>query len=182
MGFDPVSLSVLAMQAATAAAQQASSIFLEDLAMGAGLVGGGTAGAAAGTKGAAGAGSALTPGLAGSSSTITGLEATAQQSALQAAKGVAGSAVSNPAVQSAVTAGATAGAQQALTDQPKAPRIGAPKGPGVADASAGAAADLERQRRKPGRGASILTSPLGLSSRGQGRTSPGVAALSGSLG
>lgn len=180
MGIDPISISVAVMQAAQAAAQQAVFVMSENLAGGAALAGG-----AGGAKaGAAGAGESAFS----ATSAQPAFTATAQREGLaaatHAAKGVAGAAAANPAVQAATSAGATAGVQSALadTETPKAPKLQGQQG---ADAAAGLAADRERRRRAPGRGATLLNpnGALGLGSpRGGQRSSPGVAALAGTLG
>jgi len=189
MGVDPISIGVLIAQQAAAAAAAAQAAVAS--AAGAVGIGGGTAaGGGLGTAGTTAAGG-FTPSLAGAASTIAGVGpqaglaegATTAATTAAAAEGAKAGLTPGQAASTAASAAAPAVAQALSSKEGKAAQIKVEK-PAVADAAGGLAADRERRRRAPGRGSSILTSPLGLSGQaGQPRTaSPGVRALSGTLG
>lgn len=189
MGVDPISISVLvAQQVAQAAAAAQAAVASAASSIG---IGGGGASALTGGHSLAGQLAAQTwqglsasqvGGAAGAGAGAGALGETVKDAALKGAQSsipTAKGAIGSQLAQTAQTAAATAASGALASKEGKAVQAKITT-PAAVDASAGLAADAERKRRRPGRGADILTSPLGLSS--PKRQSPGVAALTGSLG
>lgn len=172
MGFDPVTLSALALHAAEAAATQAATAATSALTSTATAAGSAASGAAGLAKTAAT--TALGAGKSAATALRTGVEAASQSAAGQAVQKYG----SNRIVQGVAASAAGAAATQALAGsagKPPTLALSMPDSGVDAQRAAAEAAERARRLRAPGRAATLLTSPLGIPQR----ANVGIARLSG---